>query len=232
MQRITEPELMNEPGQAVAYANADFEAPHRRVIELFRRTFPDWPGTGRVLDLGCGPGDIAMRFARAYPECMIDGIDGAAAMLDVGRDILKKDPSLQACVNLLEIMLPHQRPPHDQYDAVISNSLLHHLHDPCVLWNAVAEFAKPDAPVFIIDLMRPDSPTEAQRLTDLYTVGAPDVLRRDFHASLFASFTPSEVAEQLQSIPALRHLQVSAISDRHLMVWGTLLCPIKPPSLI
>jgi ubiquinone/menaquinone biosynthesis C-methylase UbiE len=231
MQRITEPELMNEPEQAVAYANADFEAPHSRVIELFRRTFPDWTGAGRVLDLGCGPGDIAMRFARAYPGCIIDGIDGAAAMLDVGRGILNKDPSLQACVNLLEIMLPHQRPPHNQYDAVISNSLLHHLHDPFVLWNAIAEFAKPDAPIFIIDLMRPDSPVEAQRLTDLYTVGAPDVLRRDFHASLFASLTPSEVAEQLQSIPTLRHLQVSAISDRHLVVWGTLSCPIKPPSL-
>ncbi len=230
MQRIVEPELMAEDDQAVAYANANFEAPHRRFIELFRRTFPAWSGHGRVLDLGCGPGDIAMRFVRAYPNCIVDGIDGAAAMLNVGREILKNDPSLQACVNLLEVMLPHQRPPHDHYDAIISNSLLHHLHDPSVLWNAVREFAKPDAPVFIIDLMRPDTPAEAQRLTDLYTVGEPSVLRHDFLASLFASFMPDEVASQIAAA-GLPHLQVCAISDRHLMVWGALACPIKPPSL-
>ena len=263
MQRVTEPELMTEEEQAIAYANADFEAPHSRVIELFRRTFPDWPGHGRVLDLGCGPGDIAMRFARAYPGCVVDGVDGAAAMLNVGREILKKDASLSARVNLLEVMLPHQRPPHDQYDAMISNSLLHHLHDPAVLWNAVLDYAKPDAPIFIIDLMRPGTPEEAQRLTDLYTVGEPAVLRRDFHASLFAAFTPGEVRQHLaqaeddhippdtslertrfrvrrgkprrsnpgETRPGLHNLQVSAISDRHLMVWGTLSCPLKPPSL-
>jgi SAM-dependent methyltransferase len=230
MQRITEPELMTEDEQAFAYANADFEAPHSRFIELFRRTFPDWPGRGRALDLGCGPGDIAMRFARAYPGCVVDGIDGAAAMLNFGREILKGDLSLERCVNLLEILLPHQHPPHDQYDAIISNSLLHHLHDPAVLWNAVRDYAKPDAPVFIIDLMRPDTPEEAQHLTDLYTAGEPTVLRRDFHASLFAAFTPDEVSSQLAAA-GLPHLQVSAISDRHLMIWGSLTCPIKPPSL-
>ena len=231
MQRITEPELMTEPEQALAYANADFEAPHSRFIELFGSTFPDWSGRGRVLDLGCGPGDIAMRFARAYPECHVDGIDGARAMLEVGREILIKDASLQSRVNLLETLLPQDQPPHQAYDAVISNSLLHHLHDPLVLWNAVRAYAKFDAPIFIVDLMRPDSPEEANRLTDLYTAGEPDVLRRDFHASLHAAFTPDEVDQQLTTA-GLIHLQVSAISDRHLMVWGTPSCRIKPPFLI
>lgn len=216
--------------QARAYAQANFHEPHSRFIELFRRTFPAWPGKGRVVDLGCGPGDIAMRLARAYPECMIDGLDGAAAMLNIGREILSRDAALAKRLRLFEVHIPHQRPPHHDYDAVISNSLLHHLHDPHVLWNAVREFAKPTAPVFMIDLMRPGTPDEAQRLTDLYTIGEPEVLRRDFHNSLFAAFTPDEVEQQLSSA-GLDQLQVSAISDRHLMIWGTRLCRIKPPSL-
>ncbi len=35
VKRVIEPELMGGLEQAEAYANADFEEPHRRVIELF-----------------------------------------------------------------------------------------------------------------------------------------------------------------------------------------------------
>lgn len=228
--RTPEPELMTEAEQARAYANADFEAPHSRVIELFRQTFSDWPGTGCVLDLGCGPGDIAMRFARAYPDCTVDGIDGAQAMLDAGREMLRCDAALARRIRLHQACLPRDKPPQNHYDAVISNSLLHHLHDPAVLWDAVRVYAKPNVPVFLIDLMRPASAEEALRLTECYTAGEPDVLRRDFHNSLHAAFTPAEVRHQLDQA-GLPHLRVCAISDRHLMIWGTLTCPIKPPSL-
>jgi SAM-dependent methyltransferase len=220
MQRQPEPELMTDPAQAAAYANADFEAPHSRVIDLFRPAFPDWPGTGHVLDLGCGPGDIALRFARAYPHCQIDGIDGAAAMLEAGRPQLNQHPDLAARIHLHHIRLPDQSPPRPAYDAVISNSLLHHLHDPTVLWNAVAAYARPNAPIFVVDLMRPADPETAAALTDQYCVGEPDVLRHDFYHSLLAAFTPAEVTQQLQAA-GLAHLHVETISDRHLLIRGT-----------
>lgn len=219
MQRIPEPELMIRADQAEAYARADFEEPHRKVIALFRSHFPAWHGTGHVLDLGCGPGDIARRFALAYPECRVDGIDGAPAMLDAGRTEIEADPRLGGRVSLLHVHLPHQRPPRAQYDAVIGNSLLHHLHDPQVLWNAVNHYAAPGAPVFVVDLMRPASRQEAERLTSIYTAGEPEVLRHDFLHSLLASFTVDEVKEQL-AIAKLSHLTASSISDRHLMVHG------------
>lgn len=55
MQRIPEPELMDDVVQAAAYAQADFEDAHARFIELFRAAFPDEAPAGNVLDLGCGP---------------------------------------------------------------------------------------------------------------------------------------------------------------------------------
>ena len=80
MDRIPEPELMDDPAQALAYARADFSEPHEAFVGYFQERFPQWRPR-RVLDLGCGPADVTIRFARAYPECEIVGVDGAEAML-------------------------------------------------------------------------------------------------------------------------------------------------------
>ena len=68
MERIPEPELMDDPAQAYAYANADFSEPHQAFVERFTQCFPGH-APRRVLDLGCGAADITIRFARAYADC-------------------------------------------------------------------------------------------------------------------------------------------------------------------
>jgi SAM-dependent methyltransferase len=218
MERIPEPELMNDAEQAAAYAFADFEEPHSRFIELFRETFPDEFMTGAVLDLGCGPGDITIRFARAFPECVVHGVDGAAAMLAHGRNRLARE-GLDERVQLIEAYLPGTSLPLSGYAAVISNSLLHHLHDPMVLWHTLKAYAKPGAPVFIMDLLRPAGREQAQALVDEYAANEPDVLRHDFFHSLLAAYSCDEVAEQLHTA-GLDGLSVRQISDRHLLIHG------------
>jgi len=47
------------------------------------------------------------------------------------------------------------------------------------------------------------------------------VLRRDFHASLCAAFSPAEVEAQLRAA-GLAGLRVNVASDRHLTVTGTM----------
>jgi SAM-dependent methyltransferase len=219
MERIPEPELMEDVEQAEAYARADFEDAHSRFIEAFRLTFPDHPVQGPVLDLGCGPGDIAFRFARAYPESVVHGLDGSRAMLDCGRKILSTLPELGGRVELLHGLLPGASLPEPTYSVVISNSLLHHLHQPEALWNAVGAHAAPGAPVFIMDLKRPKNTQEAETLVEEYASGEPLVLRRDFYNSLLAAFEPGEVVAQLKA-SNLSHLQVREVSDRHLVVSG------------
>ena len=82
MQRILEPELMDDSWQAEAYACADFSTPNAAFIQHFSDRFPGFD-SGSIVDLGCGPGDIALRFARRYPRCEVIGIDGAGAMQDL-----------------------------------------------------------------------------------------------------------------------------------------------------
>lgn len=220
MERIPEPELMDEDEQARAYALADFAEPHNRFVELFREAFPNEMIRGRVLDLGCGPADITLRFARAFPPCSIDGVDGAERMLHYGRSAVAQ-AGLESRVRLIHGYLPGAALPCKHYDAIISNSLLHHLHDSMVLWDAVKAYTRPGAPVFIMDLMRPESRAQAQALVDQYAANEPEVLRHDFFNSLLAAYRTDELAGQL-ACAGLSHFTVRAASDRHLTISGRL----------
>ncbi|MDQ3622562.1 MAG: class I SAM-dependent methyltransferase [Verrucomicrobiota bacterium] len=217
--RIREPELMEDAEQARAYAQADFEQPHSNFIRLFGEAFPEVDVVGQVIDLGCGPGDIAIRFARAFPRCTIHGIDGSAAMLDAGEALLARGADVRDRVRLIHGLLPHATMPLERYDAVISNSLLHQLHDPQTLWECVKRFAAPGALVFVMDLRRPASLEEAERLRSEYVSNEPDVLQRDFYKSLLAAFEPEEIQAQLATAD-LSHFIVKSIGDRLVTVSG------------
>lgn len=220
MQRIPEAELMNEEQQACAYAHADFAAPHDHFIELFQEKFTDLEINDTVLDLGCGPADISRRFAEAYPQCHIHGIDGASAMLNYGQQ-LNEQANLGDRIQLIEAMLPGASLPQNFYHVIISNSLLHHLHDPFVLWNTLQQHAKPFASIFVMDLMRPESKEKARQLTQEYAANEPKVLQEDFYHSLCAAFTPEEVQQQLDEI-AMYSLKIETVSDRHMIIYGQL----------
>lgn len=220
MQRILEPELMDDDAQALAYARADFSEPNQRFVALFCETFPRFAGRS-LLDLGCGPGDIALRLADALPYCHVHGLDGSAPMLEHAVLALQGRAELADRVRFIEGLLPGTSLPLPRYDAVVSNSLLHHLHDPAVLWRAVRDHGQPGAAVLVMDLYRPPSLQQAQTVVDLYAANEPQVLRRDFYNSLCAAFEPDEVRGQLAEC-GLQTLAVRTVSDRHLLVSGHL----------
>jgi SAM-dependent methyltransferase len=211
---------MEDDAQAKAYAEGDFEDAHSRFILAFAAAHPG-PHRGFALDLGCGPGDIAFRFARAYPDCTVHGVDGSAAMLAYGREALAREPGLRGRVELVQGFLPGAAVPRPRYDVIVSNSLLHHLHDPSVLWAAVRSHGSPGAPVFVMDLRRPASEEDAARLVETYSGEEPEILKRDFYCSLLAAFEVEEVRDQLEAA-GLGRFTVRTVSDRHLAVWGRL----------
>lgn len=217
MKRRPEPELMDQPAQARAYAEADFSEPHDAFVTQFRERFPGHQPR-RVLDLGCGPADISCRFAQAYPDCRVLGIDGAAAMLALGEQRLQQSRlqhrvSLQLC-HLPAPDLATQGP----FDTIICNSLLHHLHDPLTLWQTICQAAAADCAVLIMDLLRPDSERQAAELVRLHAGDEADLLQHDFYHSLLAAYRPQEVATQIQYSGL--QLAVHPISDRHMIMVG------------
>lgn len=218
MERVLEPELMVDDDQALAYSNADFTEPHQAAITRFRERFPDFR-SGRVLDLACGPADVTVRFARAYPDCTVVGVEGSPAMLALGVQRVEA-VGLQSRVVLAHRMLPDPELSElGGFDAVVCTSSLHHFHDPMVLWDAVRTAGAPGACVLVQDLYRPESPAAAQAFVDTYSAGEPVVLRRDYFNSLCAAFSPDEVAAQLRAA-GFGGWAVDTVDDRHLVVSG------------
>lgn len=219
VERVPEPELMDDEEQARAYSEAEFSEPHDRFVAGFGARFGRLPPS-QVVDLGCGPADVTVRFALAQPACEVLGVDGSEPMLRLGRARVDA-AGLAHRVRLERVRLPDPVRAGHAADAVISNSLLHHLHDPAVLWRTVAACARPGAAVYVMDLRRPPDRATLEALVERYASGEPEVLRRDFRASLAAAFEPAEVVVQLARA-GLPELAVAAVGDRHLVVSGRL----------
>ena len=216
MNRILEPELMNDPEQALIYAQEDFEEENQGFVDRFRDYFPDF-SEGHVFDLGCGPGDIPIRFARLFPSCRITGVDASAPMVQLAEDAVQQAGlsgritfSCERFQDLAGVSIA---------DAAISNSLLHHVPNPLQFWHKLRLAVKPGSPVLVMDLLRPDSPEDAQAIVDRYASDAPDILRRDFYNSLLAAFTEDEIGAQLAQMNLTR-LLIDVIDDRHWVVGG------------
>jgi len=209
---------MDDGEQALAYAQADFSEANGLFIDLLERRSPG-PLSGYLLDLGCGPADIPLALARRHPALHIDAVDGARSMLDLARRKIDADAAVRQRIDLICEYLPCTTLPEQAYQLVASNSLLHHLADPAVIWQTVSRCAQPGARVVIMDLARPASELAVDGLLETYAIDAPEVLRRDFRNSLFAAYRVDEVEGQLQAA-GLRSLKVSMVSDRHLAVTG------------
>ncbi|NEX19451.1 class I SAM-dependent methyltransferase [Thiorhodococcus mannitoliphagus] len=222
MKRRLEPELMDTDEQAAAYAAADFNESNSLFIDLLKQLSPGSVDGARALDLGCGPADIVIRFLRTYPKASCDAVDGSQPMLDLAQAELDRLPGIAQRCRLICDSIPSGQLPQAHYDFVLSNSLLHHLHDPQVLWRTVKETSTAGAIVLIMDLMRPASAGWAEALVETYTRNESEVLRTDFRNSLFAAFEPAEVTAQLAAAGLESALEVKVVSDRHLAVMGRL----------
>ncbi len=125
MNRILEPEVMNGLEQLQAYADADFEEPDRSFVARFTQTFPKFQ-TGQMLDLGCGPAAIARYVCEALPLVTVTGVDASQSMIDFGLE-KREQAGLNERIELVCGYLPGALDDSQDFDAAISNSLLHHL---------------------------------------------------------------------------------------------------------
>lgn len=219
MDRVLEPEIMDDPDQVLAYAGADFDKENQGFVDQFLGLYDDLE-RAHVVDMGCGPGDIAIRLARSHPTCRITGIDASSPMIACAEQAVQKagftDRIRFLCQRFQDVTLPAPA------DAIISNSLAHHVPNPLQFWYGIKTLIKPGGPVLVMDLLRPDSLEDAQAIVDQYAAHEPERLQQDFLHSLLAAFTEDEVASHLAELN-LSRLMVDVPDDRHWIVYGQVL---------
>lgn len=218
--RTPEEELMEDAAQAKAYAAADFSKSNQSFVDRFLDL--GQPGAGwKVVDLGCGPAEIPIRLVKAHGGINITAVDGSAAMIalakkavaSAGKDAHKRIELLEGCIPGLPLA-------EHSFDAIISNSLLHQLHEPAGLWREVKRLGRSGAVVYCVDLFRPKSEAEAKAIVERTAAREPEILKTDYLNSLLAAFSIEEIQSQLDAEKL--NLTIEKVSDRHIQIFGRL----------
>ena len=100
----------------------------RRIQRLARTIADRLPSDSRVLDVGCGSGDLAMRIMQLRPDVRIEGID-----------VLIRPGTAIPVTEYDGTTIPHDDA---SFDAAIIVDVLHHTDDPKAVLGEVARVAK------------------------------------------------------------------------------------------
>ena len=227
MKRTPEPELMEIPSQVKAYADEDFSKSDSMVVKGLEKFLKKIGKTlnknDLILDVACGPGNISERIAKNWPFIKVVGIDGSREMLIQAEKKLCENFTKNLTYELIEInsiatgetIFPLKA------DVLVSNSALHHFHDPYRFWDALKKLGKNNCIHIHRDLIRPSSKEKAFEIKEKHLSTAPEILKNDFYASLKASFTVDEVNQQLVNA-GLSQLEVIQVDELYLEIIGRL----------
>jgi ubiquinone/menaquinone biosynthesis C-methylase UbiE len=105
----------------------------------------------RILDTGCGSGEMLITMARKLSNCKCVGIDISEPLLKHA-DELNKKYDLNHRVNFIRgdvTQLPFET---HSFDAVFNISMVHFIDEPLVMLNEINRVLKPNGRVFIKDL--------------------------------------------------------------------------------
>ncbi len=158
------------------------------------------PVGGRVLDVGTGPGFVALELAaRLGDEVRVVGLDLSEAMLAVAAE----NARLRGLDNLVTWRLGDAKAMpfgDNEFDFVVSSGSLHHWENPLAVMSEVDRVLKPGGRFIIQDLKRLQ--TWPPRLF-AWAVGLaiPRDFRRHFWSSIRAAYTPDELRQMLENSP-------------------------------
>jgi trans-aconitate methyltransferase len=182
MQRILEPELMQDKQQVNAFHSARRPVSTDKFIECFDKFLTLTAGT--LIDLGCGTGTYLNSLKLKYPELDIIGYDGSQTMIDMARELNHCDITF-ICKEIKDIVL-------EKCDAVTCFFTMHHLHNPNVLINLLQTLQFPTQ-VLIVDIVRPGTIEDAIRIRDTLGNGQSKLYKQDLFNSLCAALDEDEM---------------------------------------
>jgi len=210
--RILEPELMDTEDEALEYHAMDFAEPDGRFAKDALALL-EGVRAPELIDFGTGTAKIPVLMCQARNDLRVHAIDPAAEMLRVAARHVA-DAGLAGAVTLACSDGRATKLAAGRFDGVLSNSTVHHIHQPIALFREMKRVLKPGGAILIRDLCRPRSMDDAWAIVK--RVAAGDSLRQQqlFFDSLCAALTVEEVAKLLADV-GWGELKVTMSSDRH-----------------
>ena len=199
--RVLEPEAMDTVEEAREYDAMDHAAVNGRFVADFLAAHGRCRG-GEILDVGTGPGQIRDRALPRRPGGTGvrrrpgggDARPGAANVAQAGLTARIQ------CVQGDAKVLPW---PDGRFEAVISNTIVHHIPDPLPALAEMSRLVAPGGTLFVRDLARPATSEEVAALVATYAGGESPSAQGLFAASLHAALTvPEDARDRAGDRPA------------------------------
>lgn len=210
--RVLEPEVMDDADEAAEYDAMDHAAVNARfAADALAAAGP--ARAGRWLDVGTGTALIPIELARRDPALRILAVDLAESMLALARRRVAA-AGLADRIELDRVDAKGLPYADGSFEAVVSNSIVHHIADPGPALLEMARLVGPGGTLFVRDLARPADRGELDRLVQLHAGGESDRARGLFRASLQAALTVAEVRDLIAPL-GLPAEAVAPTSDRH-----------------
>jgi ubiquinone/menaquinone biosynthesis C-methylase UbiE len=208
--RVLEPEVMDSAEEARDYDAMD----HSAVNRVFAADFlAAWERANPILDLGTGTAQIPLELCRLDPGPEIVAVDLAEQMLRVAAHNVQR-AGMENRIRLERCDAKRLPFADSSFAAVMSNSIIHHIPEPRMVFAEMLRMARPGAVLFLRDLLRPAEDAEVRRLVQSYAGESNAHQQQMFEASLRAALTLAEV-RGLAVEMGLPPEQVRQTSDRH-----------------
>lgn len=121
----------------------------RPGLELIARILH--PGPERVVDLGCGTGQLTAVLARRWPEALVSGIDSSPEMLK--RALIQFSGAEWSSIEWQAADIASWQPAYP-VDVIFSNAALHWVHDHSLLFPSLMEGLQPGG---VLAVQMPDN---------------------------------------------------------------------------
>ena len=229
MERVPEPELMEDKEQVISYDEADFtEGEVNLINQINQYLLKKNISLGKkdlIVDLGCGPGNISEKLAIKWPNTEVIGIDGSKEMIlraEYNKNISNNQKKLK---NLLYICSDIKDIKSDNFlfnkeiSLLVSNSLIHHITYIEDFFNTIKSLSSNSTVNFHKDLKRPLDEKSALELKAQCSKIYNETLTNDYYASLKASYTFKEL-KNFTLENNLSSLEVFEDGDKYLIVYG------------
>jgi len=229
MERVPEPELMEEKEQVISYDKADFSEGEVNLINqinyyLLSKNI-SLSEKDLIVDLGCGPGNISEKLAIKWPNTEVVGIDGSKEMIlraEYNNSISTNQKKLKnlryICSDIKDIksnnFLFKKR-----ISLLVSNSLIHHITNLEDFFNTIRSLSSNITVNFHKDLKRPLNEKSALELKAQCSIKYNEILTNDYYASLRASYTFKEL-KNFTLENDLSSLDVFEEGENYLIVYG------------
>jgi ubiquinone/menaquinone biosynthesis C-methylase UbiE len=210
--RVLESEVMDRPEEARDYDAMDHSAVNLRFVDDFLAVHGPGRG-GELLDVGTGPARVPIALCRADRHFRVLGVDLAGPMLELARRNVA-DAGLTDRIRFARGDAKTLPFPDGRFEAVISNTIIHHIPDPEPALAEMVRLVAPGGTLMVRDLARPADEAALEAQVELHAADEPIPARNLFRDSLHAALTLDEVQAMVRGL-GLPAESVTLTSDRH-----------------